>query len=814
MYKAKIFFFLLCGMLMGNLLWAQGEASLSGRVLDAQNKPADAASIVLRTAADSVIVKMMLSDEQGHFVFDKLEQKKYKISVSLLGYLNYNSDTITLGAPELVLPSVVLQQSQAQLNEVSVVAKKSFIERKADRTIVNVDALIGNAGTNALEVLEKSPGVRVDQNGSISLKGKDGVLVLIDDKPTYMSGTDLQNYLRSLPSSTLDQIELMPNPPARYDAAGSAGVINIKTKQNKTQGLNGSLNLGYNQGRYARSNNSLNLSYRKEKVSVFANLAYSRHNGFNDLDINRRYKNADESTQSYFIQNTYIRSKADALNAKTGLDFYLDTKNTLGIQFNGQATAGLQNNNNVSNILNAFQRPDSVIKAMNTEKNTFKNGGINMNYRHQFNEKGKELTADMDYIAYRTGNNQVFNNNGFLPDGSATTADKLTGALPAQIDIYSFKTDYTHPLAKGYILSAGAKATSIRTDNKATYDHTSNNITLPDYDKSNHFIYREKINAAYINLNKEYKKVSLQGGLRLENTVSQGHQLGNIIKPDSAFSRHYTNLFPTLSLGYKVDSAGNHQFSFNYGRRINRPYYQDLNPFISPLDKFTYYVGNPFLRPSFTDNLELSYTFHNKVTATASYANRANEVNETIEIQNGIYYSRPGNIGNVVVKTFSIDANIDPFRWLSFHCYTEVSNIHSVSNFYTGKLNTQGTYWFIQPIFQFKLGKGWGTEILARYITDVTNAQFISGANGNVNAGVQKVIGDKATLKFTVNDIFYTAVNKGRINNLAYTDATYNNRFDSRQFMIAFAYRFGKGQARERRHSSTGAESEKERVKQ
>lgn len=785
---------------------------LSGQVLITDGKPADAASVALVTPADSSVVKMTLSDEQGRFTFDNITAGNYQVWITMVGYKEHKSEPLTIGAQPITLPAITLQQKGTQLQEVSIVGRKPFVERKVDRTVVNVDALIANTGTTALDVLEKSPGVRVDQNGGISLKGKDGVVIFIDDKPTYLSGNDLQQYLRSLPSSALEQIELMPNPPARYDAAGNAGIINIRTKKNRTRGFNGNFSLGYSQGKYARSNNSLNLNYREGKFNLFTTLSYNRQNNFNDLDIYRKYKNADESTRSYFMQNTYIRRKGNGFTGKVGADFNADEHNTIGILLNGTSFTGTETNDNTSNILNAMSQPDSVIKALNTEKNKFRNAGVNLNYRHKFDKAGKEFSADLDYIVYKTGSDQVFNNSGYLSDGSPTTSDILTGSLPATLNIYTAKGDYTHPLKKGYIISAGAKTSYIKTDNLAIYNYTVKNVTQPDYDKSNHFIYKEQISAGYINLNKEYKRLSVQMGLRLEHTGSNGHQLGNAMKPDSVFKRTYTNLFPTLYLLYKLDSAADHQIGFNFGRRINRPYFQDLNPFISPLDKFTYYVGNPFLKPAFTNSLELSYTYKNRITVGFTYGRVRDEVNETIEIQNGAYYSRPGNLGSNTSISFTLDATWEPATWFRFHCYNEVSNIHTKSDFYTGKLDTRGTFWFVQPDVQFTLGKGWVVEASGVYNTDITNAQFISGANGRVNAGVQKTL-DNMTFKFSLLDLFRTAVNKGIINNLANTEATYNNVWDSRQVALTFSYRFGRESGGERKRTTTGAESEKNRVK-
>lgn len=793
---------------------AQQGAVINGQVFAAGQKPADAASVALVKAGDSAVVQMTLADEQGKFFLDKPLRGDYRLWISMTGCTAYWSDKITVDTQAVHLEPVMLQCGSQQLQEVSIVERKAPIERKVDRTVVNVDALTGSAGNTALDVLEKSPGIRVDQNGVISLKGKDGVIVYIDDRPSYLSGTDLQNYLRSLPASALDQIEIMSNPPARYDAAGSAGVLNIKTKKNKNRGFNGNLNLAYAQSRFVRTNNSLILNYRQGKLNVYTNLSYGRHKSYNDLDIYRRYKNSDGSTQSYFVQNTYILPESDMGNVRIGADLDLDQQNSFGILLNGSLRSERQHNDNVSNVLDAGSRTDSVIRAMNSEKGIYRNGGINLNYRRRFRQTGRELMINLDYLAYRDKNDQVFDNRSFYSDGAAKASDVLTGHLPSNIDIWSAKADYTHPLKNAYILSAGLKASYTKTNNRAEYQLTTNGITQPDYDKSNHFIYKENINAAYLNLSKEFRRLTIQAGLRLEQTISDGHQLGNAMKPDSAFRRTYTNLFPTLYLSYKLDSAGNHLLSLNYGRRINRPYYQDLNPFISPFDKFTYYVGNPFLKPSFSDGIELSYTFRNKIVFGLSYSDTRDDVNETIEINDGIYYSRPGNIGRIIRKTFSIDATQELFPWLEYQGYTELSNTHSRSDFYTGRLDTRGTYWFIQSSVNIRFGKGWSGVLGGRYITDVTNAQFVTGANGQLYCGLQKNIGERIVLKANMNDIFHTAINKGTINNLAATDATYNNRYDSRMATLSFSYRFGKAMGNERKPKETGAESEKSRVKQ
>ncbi|MGN6292378.1 MAG: TonB-dependent receptor domain-containing protein [Chitinophagaceae bacterium] len=798
--------------LVFNAAQAQSNGKISGQVLGVDNKGMESVTAVLMRSTDSSIIKTALTDAGGYFVFEGLSKNTYRLQLTTTGYKTYSSD-VQLDGQNINLPPIQLKKQEKTLGGVTVTARKPFVEKKIDRTVVNVDALISNAGTTALEVLEKSPGVLVDQNGVITLKGKQGVVVFIDDKPTYLSAADLQNYLRSLPSSALEQIELMPNPPAKYDAAGTGGVINIRTKKSKLRGFNGNLSLSYNQGSYARSNNSLNMNWRQSKFNFFANLSYNRQNSFNDLDINRRYKNDDGSTKSYFMQNSFIRRMANSFTGKLGMDYYLDSKTTWGVVLTGQSSKPHFTNNNVSNLLNAAGQRDSMIRALSDEKLKFENLGVNLNYRRQIDKSGHDLTFDLDYINYKTNNDQLFDNASYDANDNLKIQDYLSGKLPTKIDIYSAKTDYTKPLNGGYRFSAGLKASYTKTDNLAEYYYTVNNSTSPDYDKSNHFIYKENINAAYVNLSKDFERLSVQLGLRFENTISKGNQLGNAVKPDSSFSRNYNNLFPTVYFTYKLDSAANHQLGLNYGRRINRPVYRDLNPFISPLDKFTFYVGNPFLKPAFTDNVELSYTYKQRITATLSYGRTRDDMGETIEIQDGTYYSRPGNLSTVEIKSFSIDGSQELAKWLTINLYGEMTNIHSRSNFYTGLLDTKGTFWLVSPNAQFKFNKGWSAELSGFYRTDITTGQFISGGYGRVSAGVQKKLSPAATLKLNVNDIFYTQINKGIINNLALTDANYHNKFDTRNFVLAFTWRFGKTIADQRKHSATGAEAEQNRVR-
>jgi hypothetical protein len=296
--------------------------------------------------------------------------------------------------------------------------------------------------------------------------------------------------------------------------------------------------------------------------------------------------------------------------------------------------------------------------------------------------------------------------------------------------------------------------------------------------------------------------------------VSKGNQLGNIVKEASVFKKDYTNLFPTLYAMYKLDSLGSNQLVFTYGKRINRPYFQDLNPFLSPLDKFTFYSGNPYLNPSFAHNFEFSYRHKSLFSTTLSYNDTKDNIDETIEINNGIYYSRPGNIGKSQTLSLNAESEFDVTKWYSANVYSEVTNLRYKSQLYTEELNVSGTFFFILLNNKFKLSPSWSAELFGRYLSKVESGQVTTDPKGTVNVTIQKkILGNKGSLKLSVNDIFYTSINSGVINNLRNTYADYENRGDSRYAALTFTYGFGKSFESKNSQERTSAESEQNRVK-
>jgi len=781
-------------LVTASFVQAQSRSSkLTGKVSAINQTALSAASISLLKANDSTVVKMTVSDQEGRFQFENLNPGNYLIAVSAVGYQKNYSQSLTISADSTAkeVTPIVLSPASKDLKAVTVSARKALIEQKADRMVVNVDAFISNTGTNALEALEKAPGVQVDKDGNISLKGKQNVIVLIDGRPAYLSGADLANMLKGMQSSQLEQIEIMTNPPAKYDAAGNAGIINLKTKKNKTKGFNGSVSAGAGQGKYFKTNESFSLNYRNGKVNLFSNYSFNRNNNFQQLDIFRRYKNDDKSTRAIFEQLSYMKRWNINNNLKIGMDYFVNSKTTLGIVVSGFYNPESNLGTNTINLENSQRVVDSIVYATSDVKEVWKNGSVNLNMRHQYDSTGRELTADVDFIRYDATNDQYFNNTTFEPNWIKKYDEQLKGVLPTTISIYSAKMDYTLPLKNNARLEMGWKSSYVQTVNKANYYMLNNDEWATDYGKTNYFDYKENVNAAYVSLNKPIStKWSVQAGLRFENTNYKGYQYGNPVKGDSSFNRSYTNLFPTIYISY--NASKDHQFNTSFGRRIDRPDYESLNPFLFFLDKYTYNQGNPYLKPQYTNNLEFTHIYKGKFTTTLNYSITKNLFSETFDQDGLATIVKRGNIGRRENAGIAVNAQIPVTKWLTTIIYTNYNYMKFSGNLNGEDIRIEAGILQLSMNNQMNFKKGWGAEVSGWYRGKGPEAQIMLEAMGQLSAGVSKqVLKGKGTVKVNVRDILYTQIPQGQIN-FKETEAHFRNTRDSRVANVTFTYRFGK----------------------
>lgn len=792
---------------------AMAQPSTPGRisivVMNGKQAPLSLASVELLRGKDSSLVTTRVTNAAGLAMFENMPPGNYLCRITMVDHVTQYTGLlqVSIQQPENQAPAVVLQPVDAMLKAVTVAGRKSFIRQMADKTIVNVEASITSAGATVMEVLEKSPGVSVDRDGNISLKGRPNVLILIDGKPTYVSGSDLAGMLNSMSAAQVEQIEIMDNPPAKYDAAGNAGIINIKTKKNRQEGFNGSLTTGYTQGVYPKTNNNLLLNYRTGKFNVFLNYSLNAGSNFADLYALRSYYKEDGKTIDALLQQpTLFTGTAWNHTAKTGLDYSLSKKTTIGLVVTGMHHARTGKSRAPAQWMNAAGGTDSVIISKSNSSVRFKNWGINLNARHVFNAS-QELTADLDFLGYRISNYQFFQNNLDAPGGYE---EAIEGFLPSRIRILSAKADYTQQVGSTLKLEGGWKSSRVTTDNNAGYFYRENNNWITDLGKTNHFLYTENIHAVYGNIEKQVGKFTLQGGLRYEYTGYDATQLGNAIRKDSSFSRRYNSLFPTAYISYKADTL--HTFSLSAGRRIDRPAFQKLNPFVFVINKYTNQQGNPYFLPQYTWNIELTHQFRELLTTSVSYSRTSDYFSQVfLTDSNNTFIYTEGNVGSRENFGLSVSAQAEPLSWWSFSVQTDL--VHKKINGFVWKAyDASITQLSINWNNQFRFKKGWAGELTGYYITrSQEDLQEVLEPTGQVSAGVSKqILKNKVTLKLSVRDIFYTQAMEG-FTQFKQSGEYFKLTRDSRVVAFALTWRFGKP-AKGGTKRSGGAEDEIKRV--
>ncbi len=794
------------------------QGKVNGTILDASGKPIPSVTVSLLKAKDSTLSKVAVSGKDGKYEFIGLGGGDYLVMASSAGLEKKYSEKINItgASATTMISDLQLNPAAKGLDEVTVTAKRPFIETKIDKTVVNVEASPTSAGATAMEVLEKSPGIMVSNDGVISLRGKSGVIVMMDGKPTFLSPADLANLLKNMPASAIDQIEIMTNPSAKYDASGNSGVINIKTKKGKAGGFNGTIMASVSNSFYTengvlyvtpRNQNSFTFNYRKNKINFFGNYNPNINNGKSELTINRTKLDQDKKVLGYNDVLTRFRFGNKNHTLKLGMDYFIDKKNTIGFVVSGFSFAGHPTPKTVTSTHDENHQLLSQMVSLTSNKLRFQNLTSNINFRHVFDSAGTELTADADYILYGNTSNMTlttdfYNGNG-QPVGSPLI---LKGHLPSDISIFSVKTDFTHPFRKGGRLEAGAKSSFVSNDNVVSYVRWDGTKWIND-NRSNHFIYDENINAVYINANKQIKKWSLQGGLRLENTVSKGYQVTN----DSSFKRNFTNLFPSAFISYAVNK--NNTVTLSYSRRITRPNYQDLNPFIYFLDSLSYRKGNPFLLPQFTHNFELSHSFKGKLITTLNYNATSNVISQLVKPDGDLLYLTADNVAKFRNMGVAITAPVPITRWWNSNTFVNVFNNHYEGIYENKPLSLSYTSYMINMTHTFTIKQGFTLEVTGFYRARGVNQLNIDEPMYMLSFGSQKqVLKGKGTIRLNVRDPFWLQRYKGKTQ-YDVVDSRVQNKWDNRSVTVSFTYRFGKNnqQAAPRRRNS-GSQDEQNRV--
>jgi hypothetical protein len=502
-----------------------------------------------------------------------------------------------------------------------------------------------------------------------------------------------------------------------------------------------------------------------------------------------------------------MQNENNSGNAKVGIDYFATKKTTFGIVLTGFSSVRENTNKNVTDIYDSLT---NETRAYSTGDQHWKNFSMNLNFRQLLDTAGTELTADLDYITYDSKNNTSMINSYFDGGGYPTIkADTLLGSLPQNINIYSGRLDYTHPMKKGMRIDFGLKSSFVKTDNNAGYDSIQYGAVAHDYGRSNHFVYQENINAAYVNFVKPItKKWNTQLGLRLENTNANGNQMTTGQK----FARHYTQLFPTAYLQYTANK--NNSFILNFGRRIRRPDYQSLNPFINFLDRYTFQQGNPNLKPQFSYNVELSHAYKGFLTTTLNYTRTTDIIQQVIEqnVAKKETFVKQANIAKQRQFGFAVNASNPVTKWWRNNLFLNVFNNKFAGIVNNSYVEIEATSLMLNGSQQFNFAKTWSAEISGFYRTQGIEGVIHAKPIGMLAVGLTKqVMKNKGTVRINLRDVFKTQNFRGS-SKYSNIDAAFQENRDSRVVNIGFTYRFNKGKINQRKRSNGSANDEQNRV--
>ena len=797
-------------LLFGGKAFAQNSsAQIKGQVLSSNAQALEYANVLLHKASDSTVVKLEYTQADGTFHIANVEPGQYRIAVSFVGYPNYLSPIHELQAgQELTLPAIKLQEAPAELQGVTVKAQKPLLEIRPDKTVFNVEGSITASGSNAFDLLRKSPGVVIDNNDNITMLGRAGIRIYIDGRPSPMQGSDLAQFLRSLQSNEIEAIELITNPSAKYDAQGNAGIINIRLKKDKKLGANGNVNLGYSTGEKAWYNGGLSANYRNKKTNLFGSYNYSDNEFLNYMTMDRNQLGAR------FNQKSDMGNVSQNHNFKLGADWFLNKQETFGVL----ASGFLGNNGYYSNGRTEISRLgqsnlDSILIAKSDNSGQRNNLNFNLNYRFD-NGKGKTLNLDADYGLFRnTG--EEFQPNYYY---DAAEQVKLTERIfaysaPTNIDIYTFKADFENKLWGGQ-LGAGIKASYVRTDNTFDFFNVLDNVKVLNIDLSNQFIYTENVNAAYVSYSRQLKKWGFNAGLRAEQTNSEGDLQAYKPVNDDNVQRHYLDFFPSGGVTYNLNQKNT--FALNYSRRVNRPSYQDLNPFQNRLDELTYEQGNPFLKPEYAHNLQLRHTFSSRFNTTLSYSHTQDQITRFLDTAGTkANYITWLNLANQYAYSVAFSAPIQIKKWWNSFTNMTGSHVRNQADFGEGKIVSLNASTFnVYSQQTFTLPKGWSAEVSGWYNSpSLWGGTFKMNAMWSMDMGIQKkIMKDKGNIKLGVSDIFksnkWTGISRFGALNLDIAGG-----WDSRRLKLNFTYNLGNSEVKAARRRSTGLEDEQRRIK-
>ncbi len=783
------------------------NSKISGKIFNTE-KDQSAVNILLITAKDSVMVKSILGNEDGSFEITNVKPNNYLLFIQKLGYQNTYSKIIVVNSNSSIIepPIEIIKQSRL-LKEVIIQSKIPYIERRAGKTIINVENSVFGLGSSGFEILQTIPGIRLDNNGQLSIQGNSNVGVFIDGKPSNLIGKDLTEFLKNLPTNNIEKIELLNTASAKYDASVNGGVINIKFKKGKNIGSNGTVSFGSGIGRNYRYNSGINLNNRTAKSNIYINYDYSRIKAIDDNYINRNVIN-NNNTTLFNITNNDLKTRTNQ-NFLVGFDYTLNKNHSIGFLANAFSNKMLSDENNTSLIFNNTIK-DSTVLSTSLENRKINNLSTNINYSGIIGKKGTSIKADIDFLNYdRKSNEQLISkylnktNNEFKPQ---LIFDNLS---PSQITILSAKSDLSYPIYENATLDFGAKTSWVNTSSNRKINIISgqNYIINP----STLFKYEENIFAGYLSFRTKIKKGNLELGLRAEKTIAKG----DTTTKSKLVDKNYLNLFPNIS--YELDLNPNHKLSFSFNRGINRPRYEDLNPFFYFLDQYTYNQGNPSLLPSYTNSSKINWAIKSKYVFSLNY-NYIKDFIYTVYEQNNITKTAVTNNQNFDYQQtlgFNIGVPVTITSWWNSDINLESNyEFFRYTNNLSNKINNESTSFLADFNHTLSLPKEFNAMINMHYESSTSYGIYRFKPLYYLNFGFSKsILKKQGSIRLLATDLFDNNSNR-YATNFYNLDLNAKEKTETRSFRLSFSYKFGKKDVKTYRKRKVGADEEKLRVGQ
>ncbi|MGW8315424.1 MAG: TonB-dependent receptor domain-containing protein [Bacteroidales bacterium] len=794
--------------LLSNLNAQDNGSLIKGTVFNPDKEPAEYSTVVLMNQ-DSVFMSGTLSGPDGAYQFESLGGGTYFIMVRNVEFNTYVSPPIALkGNDVFELDPIHLEIRVNDLEEVVIKGEKAMVEVHPDKMVYNVSASVNASGNNALELLSKSPGVMVDMDKNIIVQGKSGVQIYINGRPSRISGSDLTNMLEGMRSEDIESIEVISNPSAKYDAEGTGGIINIVLKKNLARGFNGNLIGSYSRGVQSRSSLGTSLNYSSGKINLFSSLNVNS----NDYVTDRNENMLREDYELDMISANVNSRKG--LNFSGGLDYNISNEHSLSFDARvliNDNHGALDNSTYVYDI-NEILDPELLV-ARTLDSSLSQNYSTNLHYAFTPN-RSSSLTADVSF-GYYTNPNHTWQPNAYFDVSGNDLLRTVESAYNSRTDIrlFSAMVDYEKRFGK-FTLSAGAKYSYISTDNSLDYYNIENEVSVPDTTRSNDFSYLEEVAAAYAILNyKPIDRITINAGLRVENTSSLGELVSAVPTPDDVVARNYTDLFPNVSVSYN-DNA-NHALSLSFGRRITRPNYQNLNPFEYKLSELSAWRGNPFLEPNYITNYQVTYSFKRKLVISNTYSITKNYFANIFEAvgDKGVVVI-PRNMEKATNNGLSVSYPQKVFKWWQFSSFL-------LYNYSTYKGDIEGTLIDLKAhIVNFRLQNDIRLPLdismeLSYYITSpwIWRGSLTIEGNQRINIGLKRqFFNERILLQVTANDLFNTG-------STYYYSGDYGGMvidgdifFDGRRFGVNLTYNFGNQEAKKASRRKSAIDDELNRI--